>query len=692
MMPITNDFIVELGTEELPPLSLEKLSKAFHDNLLSLIDEAGLVHKKSFYYATPRRLAVVIDQLAESQANKQINRQGPAVASAFDKDGNPSSAAIGFAKSCGVTVNELNRVDTPKGERLSYQINEQGKPAVDLLPELVQKALTKLPIAKAMRWGDFNHSFIRPVKWLLMLQGEKIIPCSLYNCDASNLTRGHRFMSQGEITIPQAKDYLVILEENFVIADFNKRRTIINQQVLDIADDLNAKAIIDSDLLNEVTALVEWPVALAGDFETEFLSVPQEALISTMASNQKYFHLEDNNHNLLPKFITVANVVSSNSSVIVKGNEKVIRPRLADAKFFYEQDCKHSLLSKTTRLSKVIFQKDLGTVLDKTLRIQTLACSLASQQGIDTKNISTASLICKSDLLTDMVGEFPSLQGIMGSYYATNDGQNDEVAAAMNEIYMPRYAGDKLPSTETGLYLALADRLDTLTGIFAAGLIPTGNKDPFALRRATLGILRLIIENHLPFDINNLIDLAAKNFTTIIISNDCKDLITDFFNGRLKAMYLDKGFSSTVIQAVQVLNLSSPLDIDLRIKAVNIFNSIEQAESLAEVNKRVANILSKNTAGYDINNIIPSLLINESEKNLYTAMNELGIDVNDLCHENKYSEALTLLASLKPSIDSFFDTVMVMDDDLKLRQNRLALLNQLRCLFMAIADISCLQK
>jgi glycyl-tRNA synthetase beta chain len=691
-MSNTNDFIVELGTEELPPLSLAKLSKAFHDNLLALIDEAGLVHQSSNSYATPRRLTVVIDALAQAQENKTINRQGPAVQAAFDKDGKPSPAALGFAKSCGVNVEDLNQIETPKGPRLAFQINEQGKSAKELLPDLVQKALTKLPIAKAMRWGNSDYSFIRPVKWLLMLQGEKVIPCTLYNCDASNITRGHRFMSKGEITIPSAKDYLPLLESHFVIADFNKRKSIIEQQILDLASQLNANAVITPELLNEVTALVEWPVALAGDFETEFLSVPQEALISTMATNQKYFHLEDNNKKLLAKFITVSNVVSSNPDVIIKGNEKVIRPRLADAKFFFEQDCKHSLSSKIPNLGKVVFQKDLGSILDKTLRIQKLATSIASQADIDCTNISTAALICKSDLLTDMVGEFPSLQGIMGSYYATNDGECSEVAAAMNEIYMPRFAGDKLPSTETGLYLALADRLDTLTGIFAAGLVPTGNKDPFALRRATLGILRLIIENDLPLDIKVLIDLAAENFTTITVSEECKNLVLDFFNGRLKAMYLDKGFSSKVIQAVQVLKLNSPIDNDARINAVNIFNEIEQAESLAEANKRVANILSKNAADYDIETINPSLFCSEPEKNLFNGMSELSIEVKELCSANKYSEALTLLASLKPAIDSFFDSVMVMDEDLKLRQNRLALLNQLRNLFMAIADISCLQK
>ncbi|PCJ47655.1 MAG: glycine--tRNA ligase subunit beta [Gammaproteobacteria bacterium] len=691
-MSLANDFILELGTEELPPLSLRKLATAFHDNLLSLIDESGLKYQASRFYATPRRLTIVVDQLDMAQADKTVNRQGPAVDSAFDSDGNATPAAMGFARSCGVEVNQLDQVDTNKGRRLAYTSNEQGQTAEFLLPDLVEMALSKLPIPKTMRWGDYNHSFIRPVKWLLMLQGSQVIPCTIFNCEASNITRGHRFMSQGEIVIDSAASYLELLESHFVIADLDKRKSIIEQQVLNIAESLNATAVINPDLLDEVTALVEWPVALAGDFDEDFLDVPQEALILTMATNQKYFHLIDDKQQLLPKFITIANVASSDPNVIVKGNERVIRPRLADAKFFFERDCKHSLSSIVHKLNNVVFQKNLGSVFDKTLRIQSLAESIASLQGVDSKNIATAALICKSDLVTDMVGEFPSLQGIMGSYYAKNDGENEQVTKAMNEIYMPRFAGDELPSTETGLYLALADRLDTLIGIFAVGLVPTGNKDPFALRRATLGILRLIIENNLTLDIKQLINLTAEGFTSIEIKDDCKNQLVAFFNGRLKAMYLEKGFSNKIIQAVQVLQLSNPLDIDSRLQAVKLFNEMAEAESLSEANKRVSNILIKNAGDYNIDTVNDSLFRNEAEKELSDAMKSLEVEFNGLMSSNNYSTALALLAGLKPFIDNFFDTVMVMDDDLSLRQNRLALLNTLRNLFVAIADISYLQK
>jgi len=509
---------------------------------------------------------------------------------------------------------------------------------------------------------------------------------------SSNITHGHRFLAAGDLTLGSAEDYLELLENHFVIADIEKRKQTIADQVQQLASELDATAAIDPDLLDEVTALVEWPVALAGEFDKEFLSVPREALISTMAKNQKYFHLENNKQELLAKFITIANIQSFNPEAIIKGNERVIRPRLADAKFFYDQDCKRSLTSKTNRLGDIVFQKQLGSLLDKTLRIKALATNIAKSLSLGTENIERAALICKSDLLTDMVGEFPSLQGIMGRYYATNDGENEEVSMAMDEIYQPRFAGDQLPSTETGLYLALADRLDTLTGIFAIGQVPSGNKDPFALRRAALGILRIIIEKQLPLDLSELIRLAAENYTVIDVDKTCKNQILEFFAGRLKAMYLEKGFSNTVIQSVQILGISIPIDFDARIQAVNSFNKMTEAESLAEANKRVANILAKNAGDLDLDNIDLSLLNTDCEKNLVREINTVAPEVQRFCKQQQYTEALTLLAQLKPFIDNFFDSVMVMDEDLNLRQNRLAVLKELRNLFIAIADISCLQK
>ena len=686
------DFIVELGTEELPPLSLEKLARAFHDNLLQLVDEVGLEHQQSHYYATPRRLTVIINQLATAQADNTIDRQGPAVSSAFDKDGNPTPAAIGFAKSCGVLFDDLQQLETAKGPRLSFQIKEAGKTSENLLPALVESALGKLPIAKAMRWGNYKDSFIRPVKWLLMMLGEDVIPCTLFNCHSANITHGHRFLAAGDLTLSSANEYLELLENHYVIADSEKRKNSIRDQVLELSKELAATAVIDPALLDEVTALVEWPVALAGDFDKEFLAVPQEALILSMATNQKYFHLQDDQQQLLPKFITIANILSYNPEAVISGNEKVIRPRLADAKFFYDLDCKHSLSSKAKKLGEVVFQHQLGSLLDKTLRIKSLASSIANLLAINTANVERAALICKSDLLTEMVGEFPSLQGVMGRYYAINDGENDEVAAAMDEIYMPRFAGDQLPSTDTGICLALADRLDTLTGIFAIGQTPTGNKDPFALRRATLGVLRILIEKQLPLDLDELINLAASNFTAVTVDEKCKSLIGDFFAARLKAMYIDQGISNTVIQAVQVLPISIPLNISARIKAVQTFNQLDQAESLAASNKRVANILSKNAASYNLNNIDPQLLKEPAEINLSQQINSISAAVTQYCEQQNYSAAFSLLTELKPVIDGFFDSVMVMDEDEKLRQNRLALLNQLRNLFLSIADISYLQK
>ncbi|MCP3675353.1 MAG: glycine--tRNA ligase subunit beta [Gammaproteobacteria bacterium] len=693
-MSNTKDFIVELGTEELPPLSLETLAKAFHDNLVNLIDDANLEHQECSFYATPRRLAVIIKQLSVAQPDKTIERQGPAVIAAFDPEGNPTPAATGFAKSCGVSIEQLEQVETNKGDRLSFQFKEQGKTAEQLIPELVQTALNKLPIAKPMRWGDYDHNFIRPVKWLLLMLGDQIVPCTIFSCKSSNITHGHRFLAEGDLTLSTANEYLELLENHYVIADIQKRKDLITQQVNKLAEELNATAVIEPSLLKEVSALVEWPVALAGNFEKEFLSVPQEALISTMSTNQKYFHLKDNNEQLMAKFITISNIQSFNPKAVIAGNEKVIRPRLADAKFFYEQDCKHLLTEQANKLKEVVFQNKLGSIFEKTQRIQSLAKEIASLLLIEVKNVERAATICKSDLVTNMVSEFPSLQGIMGRYYAINDGENFEVSSAMDEIYMPRFAGDKLPSTDTGICLALADRLDTLTGIFAIKQIPTGNKDPFALRRAALGILRILIEKELPLDIDHLISLSLKGFSNLKldIDSECNKQLSDFFAARLKAMYLDQGIHNTVIQSVQALTLSTPLDIAARIHAVQTFNDMQEAKSLAESNKRVANILNKSAANYNIESVDKSVLSETAEQALFDKIEEIKPKVGSLCQQQQYSEAFLLLVVLKPAIDNFFDTVMVMTDDEKLRQNRLALLNQLRNLFIIIADISFLQK
>jgi glycyl-tRNA synthetase beta chain len=688
----TEDFILELGTEELPPQSLFKLANAFHDLLLQQIDDFGIGHQESRYFATPRRLAVSIAQLAVSQQNKTAERQGPSISAAYDKNGKPTPAAIGFAKSCGVSVDQLQQQESAKGSRLCYKTEEQGKLIQDLLPGIVQTALGKLPVARAMRWGAHSYNFIRPVKWLLMMHGVKTIPCNLYGCQSGNVTRGHRFLSSGEIVLSSAGGYLKLLEDNYVIADIIRRKKIISEQVAVLAEKLNGQAVIDPDLLDEVAALVEWPIALAGGFDEGFLSVPQEALISTMAKNQKYFHLINSEQQLIAKFIAVVNIESTNPEVVIKGNEKVIRPRLADAKFFFDQDCKRSLSSLTPKLKAIIFQKELGSLFDKTVRIKAIASSIAKMLAIESVHIERAAMLCKSDLVTDMVGEFPSLQGIMGRYYAANDGEDGEVSSAMDEIYMPRFAGDCLPSSAPGICLALADRLDTLVGIFAIGQAPTGSKDPFALRRAALGVLRILIEKKLPLDLAKLIDLTSNNFMSIDADNNHKNELLIFFIARLKAMYLEQGVTSQIFQSVEALSIFSPVDFNSRIVAAQEFSKLPEASSLAEANKRVANILSKNSNEQNDDQIDPQLLTEPEEKALAKIIQEIAPKVDALCHDKNYSGAFALLVQLKPALDTFFDSVIVMDDNLDLRQNRLSILRQLRNLFLSVADISCLQK
>ena len=690
-MSVTEDFIVELGTEELPPLSLDLLASTFHDNLIDLIKGVSLTFESSVYYATPRRLAVSIKALSTHQNNKEITRLGPAVTAAYDSEGNPKPAAIGFAKSCGISFDKLLQTETDKGLRLSYHCVEEGKSSAVLLPDLIKSALSNLPIAKAMRWGDNTHSFIRPVKWLLVMLGDEVVPCCLYSCYSSNISKGHRFMSTDDIHLAHANQYVTELKKHYVIVDIEARKQLIVEQVNAIAATHHAKAVIDPVLLSEVSAIVEWPVALIGNFDESFLKVPQEALITTMAKNQKYFHLENMDGELLPNFITISNIKSHTPASIVTGNERVIRPRLADAEFFFNLDSKQSLSSYIPKLKKVLFQKDLGSVFDKTKRIGSLALSIANILSIPPTNIEKASSICKSDLLSNMVKEFPSLQGIMGRYYAINDGESIEVSSSMDEIYLPRFAGDHLPSTQTGICLALADRIDTIVGIFAIGQIPSGNKDPFALRRSCLGVIRILIEKSLAIDLGTLIGLAIKNYSELEIDKTCTSQIMTFFNARIKAMYLDKGISNETIAAVLSLGLSNPLDVHKRLVAVEAFKNLPEAPSLAESNKRVANILSKNVDSHNITNINPELLILDSEQNLVAALSSLETSIVHLCSEQNYEEALATIVTLKPDIDLFFETVMVMDENIDLRNNRLAILSKLRALFLSIADISFLQ-
>jgi len=689
------DLLFELGCEELPPKALTKLAHSLLENLKSSFDSLELSFVDSECFATPRRLAVRFVQLDTAQKDKQVEKLGPATLAAFDQDGNPKPAAIGFAKSNGVEVADLNKKQTDKGERLAYIADVKGEQTKNLIQDLLQKALAQLPVPKAMRWGDSSSQFSRPVHWVLAILGEEILPVKLFDQTASNLTFGHRFHSPDSIKINNAAEYEQKLASKNVIACFEERKAKIRIQVEKIAKEKQATAVISEDLLEEVTALVEWPVALLGNFDESFLKVPSEALISSMAEHQKYFHLIDHQEKLLPYFITVSNIESKNPAAVIEGNEKVIRPRLADAKFFYDSDCKNTLESYVEKLKKIVFQNKLGSLYAKTQRIKSLALDIAEQLNSDKELAARAAELCKCDLMTDMVGEFSDLQGIMGRYYATKDNEHKEVAEAMDEIYMPRFAGDQLPKTTTGLILAVAERIDTLVGIFGIGQIPTGAKDPFALRRAALGVLRLITENNLSLDLSQLISLSLETFSNSdpvveVDTNTAKELMK-FFAARTAAMYQEKGFSSQSIKAVQALNISQPTDFYNRLEAVKTFDSQPESADLAEANKRVKNILSKSDFNFATSSINQALFESD-EKALFETIQTVKAFVDEQVSKGNYGLALSKLAGLKDVVNQFFDNVMINVDDPAIKNNRLALINELRNLFIGIADISLLQK
>jgi len=685
------DFLFELGCEELPPKSLTKLASSLHNHLKASFESLGLGFADSEWFATPRRLAVRFIQLDSAQADKQVEKLGPAVAAAFDNDGNAKPAAIGFAKSNGVEVADLSRKQGDKGERLAYVADVKGQQTSELMEALLQKAVSQLPVPKAMRWGDSSYQFSRPVHWVLAIMGEEALAVNLFGLKADNLSFGHRFHSPNPITINNAKEYEAKLAAENVVVCFEERKARIRIQVEKIACDSNAVAVVSEELLEEVTALVEWPVALLGNFEKVFLQVPAEALISAMAEHQKYFHLINDQGELLPHFITVSNIESKNPQSVISGNEKVIRPRLADAKFFYDSDCKKPLESYIEKLKKIVFQNKLGSLYDKSQRVKLLARFIAKELNADSSLTDRAADLCKCDLITDMVGEFSDLQGVMGRYYADKDNEEKDVAKAMDEIYMPRFAGDQLPVTTTGLILALAERVDTLVGIFGIGQIPTGAKDPFALRRAALGVLRLIAEKELDLDLTDLIDQSVDSFNDISIDANTKSELLKFFAARSLAMYQDKGFSSQVIKSVQVIGISQPTDFVNRIKAVKSFDAQVESRDLAEANKRVKNILAKSDfVQADIK--IDQNLFEQNEKALFETIEQVKGFVNDQIANAQYGKALEKLASLKDVVNQFFDQVMINVEDKAVRNNRLALINELRNLFIGIADISLLQK
>ncbi|WP_144777295.1 glycine--tRNA ligase subunit beta [Marinobacter maritimus] len=685
------DFLVELGVEELPSKALKPLSEAFTQGITKGLEDAGIEFGKVEAFAAPRRLAVRIRDLADAQPDKPVEKRGPAVKAAFDDSGNPTRALTGFATSLGVTPDQLDTLETDKGAWLVYRTVEQGKPTVDLMSGLVEQSLASLPIPKRMRWGAHRTEFVRPVHWLVMLFGNKVIDAPIMGLTPGNKTRGHRFHCPKALIIPTPADYEVVLEqEGYVIADFAKRREQIRTGVSALAEtEAGAKAVIDEDLLDEVTGLNEWPVPLMGRFDKRFLKVPSEALISSMAEHQKYFHVVGTDGAMLPLFITVANIDSKDPSQVISGNEKVIRPRLSDAAFFYETDRKIRLEDRIERLKPIVFQDKLGSVYDKAVRVAALAGRIASAIGSDSALAERAAMLAKTDLVTEMVLEFSDLQGIMGQYYAANDGEPADVAKAMNEQYMPRFAKDSLPTTLTSCALAIADRLDSLVGLFGIGQPPSGTRDPFALRRASLGVLRIIIERELPLDLQTCCEWAEENFTGLTEENTASTVV-DYMLDRFRAYYDERGIGAEVYLAVHARRPTRPLDFDRRVKAVEAFRQLPEALALAGANKRVSNILSKQAGEHVGETVNSDLLQDAAEKTLATQVNQQAEKVLPLFEQGNYASALRSLASLQEPVDSFFNEVMVMAEDDAVRDNRLALLNRLHNLFLRVADISLL--
>ncbi len=690
-MTAQRDLLVEIGTEELPPKALLRLSEAFAEGVRRGLEEASLAAGSITDYAAPRRLALLIREVPVAQQDREVVRRGPALTAAFDDDGCPTQAAIGFAKSCGVEVEDLDQLETRKGSWLVFRSVEKGRTTAELVPGIVEQALARLPVPKRMRWGAGDVEFVRPVHWVVLLLGDEVIRARILGIESDRRTRGHRFHHPGPIYLGEPDAYLPILEtEGQVLADHRARREAIRAQVLEQAAQLKGQAVIDEELLDEVTALVEWPVALSGRFDAGFLDVPSEALISSMQDHQKYFPVTDDQGRLLPNFITIANIASRDPDQIRAGNERVIRPRLADAAFFWNQDRKQPLGARAEGLKSMVFQKKLGSLYDKQMRIAGLATGIAAAIGGNPDHAGRAAYLCKCDLLTSMVYEFPELQGIMGHYYAAHDGEPEEVAQAIEEHYLPRFAGDALPATATGRALAIADRLDTLVGIFAIGQPPSGDKDPFGLRRAALGVARILIEKQLDLDLHKLLQAAADLLDDELQAGKAVEPVFDYIMERLRGYYLDSGVEPDLFDAVLARRPTRPLDFHRRIEAVREFRQLPAAQSLAAANKRIRNILRKAEdsipAQYD-----KKVLAEEAEKALAGQLDTLSRQVEPLLDNAEYTEALRQLALLREPVDRFFDDVMVMVDDETLRVNRLALLQSMNRLFLRVADLSRLQ-
>lgn len=722
----TQNFLVEIGTEELPPKALKTLATSFADNIEAELNQAGLSFDKIEWFAAPRRLAVKVLALATQQPSKEIEKRGPAVSAAFDAEGKPTKAAEGWARGCGITVDQAERVATDKGEWLVHRAKIEGQPTKNLLNDIVANALAKLPIPKPMRWADKTVQFIRPVHTVTMLLGDELIEGEILGVTSARTIRGHRFLGEKEFEIQHADQYPQLLrEKGYVVANFNERKAEILAKSQAKATALGGVADIEESLLEEVTSLVEYPNVLAAKFEERFLAVPAEALVYTMKGDQKYFPIYDKDGKLLPHFIFVSNINPEDPTAIIEGNEKVVRPRLTDAEFFFKTDLKQKLVDRLPRLETVLFQQQLGTLKDKTDRIEQLAGEIAKQIGADEAKAKRAGLLSKCDLMTNMVFEFTDTQGVMGMHYARHDGEDEEVAVALNEQYMPRFAGDELPKSLVASAVALADKFDTLTGIFGIGQAPKGSADPFALRRAALGALRIIVEKNLPLDLNDIIGKSfdlykeqdneklrnapiAKDIggfkpypdsyvscfsrgedAELVPKRKIVDEVVDFMLGRFRAWYQDEGIAVDVIQAVLARRPTRPADFDARVRAVSHFRTLDSAEALAAANKRVSNILAKADAA--IGEINLTACVEPAEKALAEAVLALRTEVQPLIAQGDYTAILDKLANLRTPVDNFFDNVMVNSEDPALRQNRLAILNTLQGLFLQVADISVLQ-
>ena len=684
------NFLVEIGTEELPPKALKTLATSFADNVEAELNQAGLTFDKIEWFAAPRRLAVKVLNLATQQPSKEIEKRGPAVSAAFDAEGKPTKAAEGWARGCGITVEQAERIATDKGEWLVYRAKIEGQPTKNLLNDIVANALAKLPIPKPMRWADKTVQFIRPVHTVTMLLGDELIEGEILGVASARTIRGHRFLGEKEFEIQHADQYPQLLrDKGSVVADFNERKAEILAKSQAKATALGGVADIEESLLEEVTSLVEYPNVLAAKFEERFLEVPAEALVYTMKGDQKYFPIYDKDGKLLPHFIFVSNINPEDPTAIIEGNEKVVRPRLTDAEFFFKTDLKQKLVDRLPRLETVLFQQQLGTLKDKTDRIEQLAGEIAKQIGADEAKAKRAGLLSKCDLMTNMVFEFTDTQGVMGMHYARHDGEDEEVAVALNEQYMPRFAGDELPKSLVASAVALADKFDTLTGIFGIGQAPKGSADPFALRRAALGALRIIVEKNLPLDLEDLVKKSTALFGDKLTNQNVVTDVVDFMLGRFRAWYQDEGIAVDVIQAVLARRPTRPADFDARVRAVSHFRTLDSAEALAAANKRVSNILAKADAA--IGEINLTACVEPAEKALAEAVLVLRTEVQPLIAQSDYTAVLDKLANLRAPVDSFFDNVMVNAEDPALRQNRLAILNTLQGLFLQVADISVLQ-